>query len=60
MGGSLNISTITLTDTPDDEALEHAIEVGSLSMYYTDLSDNTLPKMTGKSQSCLLYTSRCV
>lgn len=51
MGGSLNISTITLTDTPDDEALEHAIEVGSLSMYYTDLSDNTLPKMTGKSQS---------
>ena len=49
VGGPLNLSTITLVDAPDDEALEHAIEVGSVSMYYTDLSDNVLPKMTGKS-----------
>lgn len=49
LGGSMNLAAITLVDAPDSEALEHAIEVGSLSMYYTDLSDNVLPKMTGKS-----------
>lgn len=51
VGGHVNISGITLVDAPDNEALEHALEVGSLSFYYTDLSDNVLPKMTGKSQN---------
>lgn len=50
-GGALNIASISLVDTPDDEALQHNIEVGSVSMYFTDLGDNTLPKMTGKSLS---------
>lgn len=49
IGGALNLSVITLVDAPDNEALEHALEVGSLSMYFTDLSDNVLPKMTGRS-----------
>ncbi len=51
MDGSLRIASITLMDAPDTEALQHAIEVGSLSMYFTDLSDNVLPKMVGKSVS---------
>ena len=51
MDGSLRISSITLMDAPDTEALQHAIEVGSLSMYFTDLADNILPKMVGKSVS---------
>lgn len=46
--GSVSIQQINLINTPDNEALRHNIEVGSVSMYYTDLSDNTLPKMTGK------------
>lgn len=48
-GGAMNLSSITLVDAPDNEALNHSIEVGSLSMYFSDLSDNVLPKMTGKS-----------
>lgn len=46
--GGVSIKHINLINTPDGEALRHNIEVGSISMYYTDLSDNTLPKMTGK------------
>lgn len=51
IAGKVNISEITLIDAPDNEALEHAVEVGSVTMHYTDLSDNLLPKMTGKSIS---------
>ena len=40
---------ITLIDSPDWEALSHTIEVGGIDMYYSDLRDNEIPKMTGKS-----------
>lgn len=51
LGGSLALGTIKLINTPDDESLEHNIEVGNISVSYSDLSDNTPIKMTGKSLS---------
>lgn len=52
--GSVSIKQINLINTPDTEALKHNIEVGSVSIYYTDLSDNALPKMTGKIRTVQL------
>ena len=41
--------TIELVDTPDAEAIKHNIEVGKISMFYSDLSDNTPLGMAGQS-----------
>lgn len=43
-----------LVETPDDEALSHNIEVGNISISYSDLSDNTPLRMTGKNLSVAL------
>lgn len=51
IGGSLNIKTIELVDTPDAESFDHNLELGNISFSYSDLSDNTPLKMTGKSLS---------
>ncbi|MDD4698753.1 MAG: ABC transporter substrate-binding protein [Oscillospiraceae bacterium] len=48
-GGVAKIGQIKLLNTPDDEALQHDIEVGSISCYFSDLSDCVIPKMTGSN-----------
>lgn len=53
-GGALSLETIQLVETPDDEALSHNIEVGNISISYSDLSDNTPLRMTGKNLSVAL------
>ncbi len=50
-GGALSLETIQLVETPDDEALSHNIEVGNISISYSDLSSNTPLRMTGKNLS---------
>lgn len=45
--GKLNVDTIRLINTPDSEALQHSVETGAIDMYYTDLSDCTILRMSG-------------
>ena len=42
------ISRIELLNLPDQDAVIYNAGAGLLDWYYTDLSDNTLPKMNGK------------
>ena len=42
------VKTVKLINTPDEEALSHAIEIGAVDMYYTDLSDCNILRMSGK------------
>lgn len=41
------VKNIKLINTPDQEALSHAIEIGAVDMYYTDLSDCNILRMSG-------------
>ncbi|MEG1887665.1 MAG: ABC transporter substrate-binding protein, partial [Oscillospiraceae bacterium] len=50
-GGEPKIKEILLTNTPDAEAMNHNIEVGRVDAFFSDLSDNKIPKMTGVNQS---------
>ncbi len=43
IGGEVTVKKITLIDTPDDDALQHNIESSGISMYYTDLSGESVP-----------------
>lgn len=53
-GTAPRYSYIELIDTPDDESLIYTTGVGGLDMAYSDLSDNSVPKMSGaKSKICL-------
>ncbi len=38
---------ISLIDTPDDESLDHMVEVNAIDMIYSELDDNKIPKMNG-------------
>lgn len=49
-GGKLNIKTIRLINAPDRESLSHAVEIGAIDIYYTDLSDGTILRMSGTRQ----------
>lgn len=53
-GGALSLEVIRLVETPDEEAFSHNIEVGNVSISYSDLSDNTPLRMTGKNLSVAL------
>ncbi len=50
-GEKPSVDVILLVDTPDNEALDHMIEVNAVDMAYSDLSDNSIPKMIGKQKS---------
>ena len=52
--GVATIKQIKLLNSPDDEALNHYIEVGSISCYYSDLSNCEIPKMTGVNKTVVL------
>ena len=47
-GNKGQIKTINLINSPDSESLSHHIEVGAASIYYTDLSDGNIVRMSGK------------
>lgn len=53
-GGSQSVGTIRLINTPDDEALQHSVETGAIDMYYTDLSDCTILRMSGSRMNVSL------
>ncbi len=46
--GATKLKTVKLINTPDEEALSHAIEIGAVDMYYTDLSDCNILRMSGE------------
>ncbi|MBQ7288174.1 MAG: hypothetical protein IJW78_00420 [Clostridia bacterium] len=52
--GKVNIQNISLADAPDNVAANHFLEVGAIDYYYSDLSDDTIPKLNGKSYSVAL------
>ncbi len=43
------LENINLINTPDNEALNHSIQAGRISVFYSDLADGEIPKMMGKS-----------
>lgn len=45
--GKPKIKTIQLLCAPDDESADHYIEMGGVSLVYTDLSDGNIPTMNG-------------
>ncbi len=47
--GSYNVSSIRLIDSPDSESVNQTVSAGAIDYYFTDLSDNIIPKMNGKS-----------
>ena len=50
-GGSLNINEIRLINAPDSESVSHYVEVGAADMYYSDISDGNIVRMSGKKVS---------
>ena len=50
-GGVSWVSAISLIDTPDNESLNHIIEVNAVDAAYSDLSNNLIPKMSGSQKS---------
>lgn len=45
--GEGSISFVKLINAPDSEAIAHYIEVGAADIYYNDLSDNAVVRMSG-------------
>ncbi len=45
------LTSINLINTPDDDALQHNLEVGNISYYYSDLSSCTIPGLRGKYET---------
>ena len=54
IGGHVNIAKINLVNLPDDDAVNHGTAVGSVDIYYSDLSSNDIPTMKGTSLSVTL------
>lgn len=48
------IKTIQLLCAPDDESADHYIEMGGVSLVFTDLSDGNIPTMNGNLQQVKL------
>lgn len=46
-GNTSVIKTIQTVDAPDAESVEQAVKAGMVDYYYTDLSNNIIPKMNG-------------
>lgn len=43
------VKAINLIDAPDSESVNQAVSNGAVDYYFTDLSDNVIPKMNGTS-----------
>ncbi len=50
-GGALSVQTVRLINAPDEESLSHAVEIGAIDIYYTDLSNGTILRMSGSRQN---------
>ncbi len=47
-GNKPSIKKIALIDAPDETSISHYVEVGATDIYYTDLSNNEIVRMSGK------------
>ncbi len=54
LGGSVGIPTIQLLNLPDDDAIDHACQVGTVDWCYSDLGNNVFPNMNGISKTVQL------
>lgn len=43
-----SVKEIRLIDAPDSESLSHYVEVGAADIYYSDISDGNIVRMSGK------------
>lgn len=46
-----SVSKIRLINAPDEESVRHYVEIGATDLYYTDLSDDNVIRMSGKRAS---------
>ncbi len=51
VGSGRQISEIRLINAPDAEAVSHYVEIGAADMYYSDISDGSILRMSGKKVS---------
>lgn len=51
INGSLNIKEISLVNAPDGEAISHYVEIGATDLYYTDIPDANIIRMSGKKST---------
>ena len=42
-----NVKTINLINAPDSESISHYVEIGATDVYYSDVSDGTIFRMSG-------------
>lgn len=42
-----SIKTINLINAPDNESISHYVEIGAVDMYYSDISDGAILRMSG-------------
>ena len=47
--GVPEVKTVKLINAPDDAVVKYNLEVGNVSIYYTDLTDGVIPPMSGNS-----------
>lgn len=45
---SVSIKEIQLINAPDDESVSHYVEIGAADMYYSDISDGNILRMSGE------------
>lgn len=43
-----SIKEVRLIDAPDDESVSHYVEIGAADIYYSDISDGNILRMSGK------------
>lgn len=43
-----SVKEIRLIDAPDEESLSHYVEIGAADIYYSDISDGNIVRMSGK------------
>lgn len=49
--GNFSIKEIRLINAPDSESVSHYVEIGAADMYYSDISDGKIVRMSGKKVS---------
>lgn len=49
ISGAPSVTTVKLVNAPDSAVEKYNLEAGNVSLYYTDLSDGTIPPMSGNS-----------
>lgn len=42
-----SVATINLINAPDNESISHYVEIGATDMYFSDISDGTIYRMSG-------------